>query len=152
MRDQITGKQEGLLESQGPNPATPCYLWVTDVETCAQKQRDFSPLYFQAQVASGSADVNCLWKHEPTGVQNTEAMVERPLPQHMGLVPLAFRILPAPTICQSSCQVRETWMRDMSLPQWLLRKFQVTQGLLGMWTCLTLGKMAGAGTQAEYAS
>lgn len=31
-------------------------------------------------------------------------------------VPLDFRIFPAPAICQSSSQVRETWMRDMSLP------------------------------------
>lgn len=85
-------------------------------------------------------------------MQNTEAMVGRPLPQHMGLVPLAFKILSGPTICQSSCRVREMWMRDMSLPPWLLRKFQVTQGLLGMWTCLTLGKMAGTGIQAESAS
>lgn len=79
-------------------------------------------------------------------------MVERPLPWHVGLVPLDFRTLPAPIICQSICLVRETWMRDMLPPQWLLRKFQVTQGLLGMWACLTLGKMAGAGTQADYAS
>lgn len=70
----------------------------------------------------------------------------------MGLVPLAFRILPAPMICQSICLVRETWMRDMLLPHWLLRKFQVMQGLLGMWTRVTLGKMAGAGTQADYVS
>lgn len=38
-------------------------------------------------------------------------------------------------------------MREMSLPQWLLRKFQVTQALLGMsQACLTFGEMAGAGT------
>lgn len=36
--------------------------------------------YFQAQVAFGSVDVNCLWKHEPAGVQSTEAMAERVLP------------------------------------------------------------------------
>lgn len=72
---------------------------------------------------------------------------ERPLPRDMWLVPLALRILPALTTCQSSCQIRETWMREMSLPQWLWRKFQVTQGLLGTsQTCLTFGKMAGAGT------
>lgn len=33
----------------------------------------------------------------------------------------------------------------MSLPQWLLRQFQGAQGLLGAWTCLVLGKMAGQG-------
>lgn len=75
---------------------------------------------------------------------------KRPLPWAMQLVPLAPRILLVPTICQSSCQVRENWMRDMSLPQWLLRKFQVAQGLLGMWTCLTLGKMAAAWTEVEH--
>lgn len=38
-------------------------------------------------------------------------------------------------------------MREMSPPQWLLRKFQVTQALLGMpQACLTFGEMAGAGT------
>ena len=47
------------------------------------------------------------------GVQNTEAMAERPWPGHTRLVPLALRILPASATCQSSCQVRETWMRSM---------------------------------------
>lgn len=72
---------------------------------------------------------------------------ERPLPRDIWLVPLALRILPAPTTCQSNCQVGETWVREMSPPQWLLRKFQVTHALLGMpQACLTFGEMAGAGT------
>lgn len=39
-----------------------------------------------------------------------------PGPGHTWLVPLALRILPAPATCQSSCQVRETWVRGMYCP------------------------------------
>lgn len=40
----------------------------------------------------------------------------------------------------------------MSLPQWLLRKFQGAQGLWGAWTCLVLGKMAGQGLELNLHS
>lgn len=81
-------------------------------------------------------------------MQNTEAM-ERPLLWPIWLVPLAPRVLLGPTTGQASCQVRESWTRDMSLPQWLLRTFQ---GLWGAWACFVLGLMAGQGLKLNLHS
>lgn len=151
MKDQVTRKQGGqlgheaqtllLLVAYGLQMLKPTNR---NCETSAPSiSRLREPLGQQMSAAFGNMRKQ-VWKtQKPWG--------EAPALAHVACS-LAPRVLLAPTTGQASCQVRNTWMRDTALPQWLLRQFQGAQGLLGAWTCLVLGKMAGRGLKLHRRS